>query len=336
MREDGAALLDGGQPQRVGVQVVGVSGEFARDVAGEDADLAEPHREVGQDRVMGADRVQRALGGRDHGARVDALGVLRVPGEARVREGGRGGERFGVAQAFGLGGEFDVLARQRLGRGDLLDAEAEQVRLLGAFPGAGGQFVELLGHVPQPAVRGAVLHQRPGDGVARVPVQGLALPRRAQQALLVGLAVHRDELVGEFTEQPDRHAPAADVRARAPSAETVRLISRAPSSSSAPASTARTAAGAPGSRLIRPSTTACLAPIRTSAGSARPPSSSPRLVTTMVLPAPVSPVTAVKPGDSSTTASSMTPSDRIRISSNTDTTIRGFGWPWDRPGYPFA
>ena len=116
-----------------------------------------------------------------------------------------------------------------------------------------------------------------------------------------------------------------------PSAETVRLISSAPSSSSAPASSARTAAGAPAGTVIRPSTTAVLAPIRTRAGSARPPSSSPRLVTTMVLPAPVSPVTAVKPGDSSTTASSMTPSDRIRISSNTDTTLRGPGPTVRRP-----
>ncbi|WP_448700473.1 hypothetical protein [Streptomyces avidinii] len=47
-------------------------------------------------------------------------------------------------------------------------------------------------------------------------------------------------------------------------------------------------------------------------------------MTTIVLPAPVSPVTAVKPGDSSTTASSMTPSDRIRISSSTGRRYRGF------------
>ena len=36
----------------------------------------------------------------------------------------------------------------------------------------------------------------------------------------------------------------------------------------------------------------------------------------MVLPAPVSPVTTVKPGDSSSTASSMTPSPVIRTSSS--------------------
>ncbi|GGS70090.1 hypothetical protein GCM10010238_68170 [Streptomyces griseoviridis] len=48
-------------------------------------------------------------------------------------------------------------------------------------------------------------------------------------------------------------------------------------------------------------------------------------MTTIVLPAPVSPVTAVNPGDSSTTASSITPSDRIRISSNTPPTLRGPG-----------
>ncbi len=56
----------------------------------------------------------------------------------------------------------------------------------------------------------------------------------------------------------------------------------------------------------------------------------------MVLPAPVSPVTAVNPGDNSTTASSMTPSDRIRISSNTLTTIRGFRGPVRRRPRPRA
>src|SRR5687768_11634806 len=65
-----------------------------------------------------------------------------------------------------------------------------------------------------------------------------------------------------------------------------------------------------------PSTRACLAPVRTAPGSARPPRSSPRAVTTMVLPAPVSPVIAVKPGPSSSTDSSITPRAVIRISSS--------------------
>ena len=53
------------------------------------------------------------------------------------------------------------------------------------------------------------------------------------------------------------------------------------------------------------------------AGVARIPRSSPRPETTMVLPAPVSPVTTLRPGLSSRTASSMTPTPWIRTSSNT-------------------
>ena len=52
--------------------------------------------------------------------------------------------------------------------------------------------------------------------------------------------------------------------------------------------------------------------------SARWPSSSPRPVTTMVLPAPVSPVIAVKPGPIGSVASAMTPRSRRRISSITE------------------
>src|SRR4029450_4387619 len=48
-------------------------------------------------------------------------------------------------------------------------------------------------------------------------------------------------------------------------------------------------------RTSGPHTHACSAPVRTSSGSARPPTSSSMASTTIVLPAPVSPVTAAKP-----------------------------------------
>src|SRR6185436_7931401 len=66
-----------------------------------------------------------------------------------------------------------------------------------------------------------------------------------------------------------------------------------------------------------PSTEACAAPDRTVPESARCPRSRPRAVTTIVFPAPVSPVIAVKPGPSSRTDSSITPSELIRSSSST-------------------
>src|SRR5262245_33949904 len=111
-----------------------------------------------------------------------------------------------------------------------------------------------------------------------------------------------------------------------PSAVTVLLTSRlcrpaAPlpaSSSSAPASAARAATGPVGSIAIRPSTTAARTPSRTRPESERPPKSRSRPVTTMVLPAPVSPVRTVRPRDNSRTASSMTPRPRMCISSSTE------------------
>ncbi len=65
-----------------------------------------------------------------------------------------------------------------------------------------------------------------------------------------------------------------------------------------------------------PSTRARAAPWRTTDASAREPSSRPSAVTTMVLPAPVSPVTTLSPGPNSSNASSITPSDEIRSSSS--------------------
>ena len=59
------------------------------------------------------------------------------------------------------------------------------------------------------------------------------------------------------------------------------------------------------------------APVRTVAGSALPPSRRLRPVSTMVLPAPVSPVSTVRPGPSVTLARPMTPRFSIRISSST-------------------
>ena len=59
-----------------------------------------------------------------------------------------------------------------------------------------------------------------------------------------------------------------------------------------------------------------MAPLRTAPASDRAPSSSPTAVTTMVLPAPVSPVTTLSPGPSGSVASVMTPRSRILSSSS--------------------
>jgi len=77
-----------------------------------------------------------------------------------------------------------------------------------------------------------------------------------------------------------------------------------------------TATGPSAGTLSLPSTLARSAAGLTRDGSARPPNSRPSPETTMVLPAPVSPVTTLKPLDSSSTASSITPSPVIRTSSS--------------------
>ena len=75
--------------------------------------------------------------------------------------------------------------------------------------------------------------------------------------------------------------------------------------------------GPPASAVAnRPSIKASSAPARTTAGSARPPSRRLRAWINRVLPAPVSPVSAVMPGPGRTVTSSITPRLRTRSSTS--------------------
>ena len=65
------------------------------------------------------------------------------PARAAWAEGRRGGERVGVPEPLGLGGELGVLAGQRLDGGDLVEAEPQQIGLLGALARPGGQLLQL-------------------------------------------------------------------------------------------------------------------------------------------------------------------------------------------------
>ena len=138
-------------------------------------------------------------------------------------------------------------------------------------------------------------------GCAAEAVEGVALRGRRLQPQLVGLAVHDDELLGEVGEHPGRRRPAADGGAAASLARdgaadvAARRARRPIGSRSPPASRTRSATAPVSGTIHTPSTAACAAPARTAPESARCPSRSPRPVTTMVLPAPVSPVIAVKP-----------------------------------------
>lgn len=130
---------------------------------------------------MGPDGFQGPLRTRDERRRVDALGVLGVTGERGMRGRRRGRQRLGVTEPFGLGGEFDVLSGTRLDTGDLVEAVAQHVGLLGPFTRARGDLVQLDGDGAQSPIRLAVLRERPGDGVPGVPVERLPLPGLLQQ-----------------------------------------------------------------------------------------------------------------------------------------------------------
>ena len=136
------------------------------------------------------------------------------------------------------------------------------------------------------------------------------------QPPLVGLAVHGHELLAELAEHADGRGAAADVGPGAPLGGDGAHQHQAVRDVASRLGGARSGRVGPSTSTM-PSTTALRAPARTSAASARAPSSRPSPETTMVLPAPVSPVTTFRPGLSSSTASSMTPRFWIRISRST-------------------
>ena len=161
-----------------------------------------------------------------------------------------------------------------------------------------------------------VRRQQRGHRLAAEPVERLALGPRPEQPVLVGLAVHRDQRLGDLGQRGDRDRGAADEGPRAALGRDVAGQHDAVVLDLAAGLLDR--GGEPGEPVASttPSTRAVPAPVRTAPLSARPPSSRPSAVTTMVLPAPVSPVMTVSPGPSSSVEDSMTPSEPIRISSS--------------------
>ena len=101
----------------------------------------------------------------------------------------------------------------------------------------------------------------------------------------------------------------------------VRRRTRASSSSTSSARSPRASSSieerVSSGRMNVPSTVARLAPARTVSERARPPRSICRAVASRVFPAPVSPVIAFSPGDSSRVASSIRATFSTEISVNT-------------------
>ncbi len=105
-----------------------------------------------------------------------------------------------------------VLVRLRVDPGDLVQPELEQVGLLRALAGVTPAVGQVVDHLAPAGERLAVAVQQLLVAGAGEPVQRGPLLARAQQAQLVGLAVHGQHLLTQLAERGDRHAAAADVR----------------------------------------------------------------------------------------------------------------------------
>ena len=123
-------------------------------------------------------------------------------------------QRVRVREPVFLGQQLGVLAFRGPGPLDLGQAAAQILGLGRPLPGRPGQLVELGPDLAVPLVGPLIVGE---DGVQLrpgVPVQGLALPARPQQLLLVGLPVHGHQVVGQVGEQRDGDRPAARVGPR--------------------------------------------------------------------------------------------------------------------------
>ena len=140
-----------------------------------------------------------------------------------------------------------------------------------------------------------------------------ARPGRTSR-MLVGLAVHGDQLARRVRRAPRpaparrRRRPASGPRADDAAQHQLGVVVDLAAGVADPLARGRVGRRPRAARRRWPAR----APVRTRAASARPPNSSSSPVTTIVLPAPVSPVTTVSPGPSGSTASSITPSPRMR------------------------
>ena len=156
---------------------------------------------------------------------------------------------------------------------------------------------------PRPAARSPAAQASTGAEIGPgVGVEHRPLGRRRHQRLVLVLPVDLDQLRVTSARALDRRHPPVDPCPRAalgrhrPGDDDLALALGRRRPRSAPRPWPR------------------LAPARTMVGSARPPSTSCSASTTSVLPAPVSPVSTVIPGRTSSDRSSMTPRSRTRSS----------------------
>ena len=221
-----------------------------------------------------------------------------VVDESSERGAGRLPVRGGTGEEILLGVERAVLVAVRQAGGEeLVELEAHQVEL----PRPGSPV----------AAEGGDLGVESRQSTTSVPQRADVDPGEAVERRRVGWrwtagadgrAGRAGRAAGRRRRRARRPWPSARpcTRATGPSAGTTRARTRSSSV-----------------RTNRPSTRASVAPGRTIVASARPPMSQSMAVTSIVLPAPVSPVSTVRPGPSRRSTSAMTPRFSMRSSLST-------------------
>ena len=194
-RERGSALGHDRQPGRVGLEPRGVRRDVGCDVGEQVGDLCQPVGELAGLGVVVADAVEVAAGRRRRG---EGVGLVLVAGERLAGLLGGVAELVGEAEAGLLGRQGGVLARLGLDGLDLAQPEPEQVGLTRPVTSGRHHLVQLPLGGEQTFVERRVVGQERGHRVAAEAVQRLALGAGLEQAVLVGLAVHRDQWLGDL------------------------------------------------------------------------------------------------------------------------------------------
>ena len=243
--------------------------------------------------------------GRDRGGR-----ARRTPGSVRPTR--RRSPRRGVRPAAGAAARPPAgLPRPRTGasrassstawRNHASSRSAASIRSRAAASAASAAAPVAPGHRHRVAQR-----RRHAEGI-----QQRTVARRIGQAHLLVLALHLDQQGAGAAQQRHPHRLVVEERAGAAVARPARGAARSRPPPPAPARPAARRPGGPAAGRSTAVTLACSAPVRTSPASARAPSARPRLSSRMDLPAPVSPVSTVRPGPNPRSSRSISTTSRI-------------------------
>jgi hypothetical protein len=134
-----------------------------------------------------------------------------------VGVGGAGGgtQPLGVAEPFVLDAQVGVLSGPRVDRLDLVEAELEDLDLAGPVARLGAQVLQLAAQLDEGVEELLVVRERRGERRSAELVEQCAVLVCLAEPPLVGLPMHRDEVLPDLAQHPHGGRPAADVRAGA-------------------------------------------------------------------------------------------------------------------------